>query len=89
MISSHNMHSNAHSNIQSMKKSIPGSSILDKDKFILSSDEPNFALNHFNYFTKIKKYENAKFGMKPNGVITSYGANTHQGLYRYNLHIDY
>jgi len=57
-------------------------SILDKDKFITSNDESNFTLNHYNCHTKIKKFENAKFGMKPNGVITSYGANTHQGLYR-------
>ena len=39
-------------------------------------------VSYQNYFAKINNYENSKYGMKPNGIVTSYAANTNQGLFR-------
>lgn len=32
-------------------------------------------------------YEAAKYSNKRNGIITAYGANTNQGIIRYNFYI--
>jgi hypothetical protein len=51
------------------------------------SSTPNKSSINFNQYvsilnTKYKKYENAKYGSKPNGCVETYGANTFQGRIR-------
>ena len=39
-------------------------------------------VSYLNYFANFNNYENSKFGLKPNGIVSSYAANTNQGLFR-------
>jgi hypothetical protein len=68
-INTHNAHNNHHTQ-------------NTHTNLLTNTDNPNFSICYTNMYTQIKKYENAKFGNKSNGVIVSYGANTHQGIYR-------
>jgi len=80
-------------NVNNVNEMINGKSqILDLEKSILPtqmkahrSSTPNKSF--FNRYvsilnSKYKKYENAKYGSKPNGCVEGYGANTFQGRIR-------
>ena len=60
-----------------------------KDVSILKSYE-NIPHNvsYQNYFANINNYEFSKFGLKPNGIVTTYAANTNQGLFRYFIYLN-
>jgi len=47
-----------------------------------SEESDNKNLSFRNYFLQFRKYKPAKTSVKSNSIITSYGANTYQGIYR-------
>jgi len=54
-----------------------------KHSFVENNNYYNHNTSFQNYFVNINNYEPSKFGLKSNGIVTSYAANTNQGLYRY------